>query len=655
MFSAARRSDAAAMVDALHRSQAVITFALDGTVLDANANFLALMGYALAEVRGRHHRLFVEPQEAQGTEYAAFWQRLRDGSFQAAEYRRIARDGREVWIRATYNPVLDRRGRVVKIVKFALNVTAERLAAAESAGQIAAIGRSQAVIQFDLDGTIRSANANFLDALGYAAHEVEGRHHSLFVRPDEAASSEYRAFWQALARGEYRSGEYLRIGKDGREVWIQATYNPILDLGGRPFKVVKYASDITEAKRIAADMAGKVEAARRSQAVIEFAMDGTVLDANDNFLNALGYTLDEVRGRHHRLFVTPATAESQAYAAFWATLRAGRFTSAVYQRVGKDGREVWIQASYNPVLDAAGRPFKVVKYAFDITQSMSVRSSALSMAEQTLGRVRAVAAAAGEMHRTSEAIAEQMDRSHRAVGDIQERMSAAGGLSTKLDDAAAAMTGVVELITSIAEQINLLALNATIEAARAGAAGRGFAVVATEVKSLAEQARSATARITGEIGAMQAVSRDVGGALTSTAAVVDTVQGFITQTTAASAQQRAATGQVNADIQAMSVSVAGFASKLDAWNVGLEERRGNERVRTSLQGRIEVVPERGAGAGQSRSLPCTILNISEGGAKLAVAADSLPDTFTLHIEGEPPRRCRCIRLTEDGIGVRFVP
>lgn len=654
MFSAARRSDAAAMVDALHRSQAVITFALDGTVLDANDNFLALMGYALAEVRGRHHRLFVEPEEAQGTEYAAFWQRLRDGTFQAAEYRRIARDGRAVWIRATYNPVLDRRGRVVKIVKFALDVTAERLAAAESAGQIAAIGRSQAVIQFDLDGTIRSANANFLDALGYAAHEVEGRHHSLFVRPDEAASSEYRAFWQALARGEYRSGEYLRIGKDGREVWIQATYNPILDLGGRPFKVVKYASDITEAKRVAADMAGKVEAARRSQAVIEFAMDGTVLDANDNFLNALGYTLDEVRGRHHRLFVTPATAESRAYAAFWETLRAGRFTSAVYQRVGKGGREVWIQASYNPVLDAAGRPFKVVKYAFDITQSMSVRSSALSMAEQTLGRVRAVAAAAGEMHRTSEAIAEQMDRSHRAVGDIQERMSAAGALSTKLDDAAAAMSGVVELITSIAEQINLLALNATIEAARAGAAGRGFAVVATEVKSLAEQARSATARITGEIGAMQAVSRDVGGALTSTAAVVDTVQGFITQTTAASAQQRAATGQVNADMQAMSVSVAGFASKLDAWNVGLEERRGNERVRTSLQGRIELGPERGAGGGQARSLPCTILNISEGGAKLAVAADSLPDTFTLHVEGEPPRRCRCIRRAEDGIGVRFV-
>lgn len=388
MLSALRRSDAASMLEALNRSQAVITFAVDGTVLDANDNFLALMGYTLAEVRERHHRLFVDPQEAQGAEYEAFWQDLRRGTYRSAEYGRVAKDGRKVWIRASYNPILDRSGQVRKIVKFALDVTAERLSAAETAGQIAAIGRSQAVIQFDLDGTVRSANGNFLDALGYAPHEVEGRHHSLFVRPEDAASAEYRAFWESLARGEFRAGEFRRIAKDGREVWIQATYNPILDLSGRPFKVVKYASDITEAKCIAADLAGKVEAARRSQAVIEFDMDGTVLDANDNFLDAMGYRLAEVQGRHHRMFVTPAQAASPAYAAFWATLRAGQFTSAVYQRIGKGGREVWIQASYNPVLDAGGRPVRIVKYAFDISQSMAVRTSALAMAEQTLDRVR---------------------------------------------------------------------------------------------------------------------------------------------------------------------------------------------------------------------------------------------------------------------------
>lgn len=654
MLSALRRSDAASMLEALNRSQAVITFAVDGTVLDANDNFLALMGYTLAEVRGRHHRLFVDPQEAQGADYEAFWRDLRRGTYRSAEYGRVAKDGRTVWIRASYNPILNRAGQVRKIVKFALDVTAERLSAAEAAGQIAAIGRSQAVIHFDLDGTVRSANGNFLDALGYAPHEVEGRHHSLFVRPDDAASAEYRAFWESLARGEFRAGEFRRIAKDGREVWIQATYNPILDLSGRPFKVVKYAFDITEAKRVAADMAGKVEAARRSQAVIEFDMDGTVLDANDNFLNAMGYRLADVKGRHHRMFVTPAQAASPAYAAFWATLRAGQFTSAVYQRVGKDGRDVWIQASYNPVLDASGRPVRIVKYAFDISQSMAVRASALAMAEQTLERVRGVASASEEMHHISAAIADQMNRSHEAVGDIQARMSAAGALSAKLGDAAAAMTGVVEAITGIAEQINLLALNATIEAARAGAAGRGFAVVATEVKSLAAQARAATARISGEIGAMQEVSRDVGAALTSTAAVVDTVQGFIAQTTADSTRQRATSGQVNADMQATAASVAEFASRLDAWNVGLEERRGDERLRTSMAGHVAFVPERGPKAGQPQSLPCTVVNLSEGGAKLALEAAGLPDVFTLHIDGEPPRRCRCTRRAEDGIGVRFL-
>ena len=652
MFAAVRRSNAAAKLNALDRSQAVITFALDGTVLEANDNFLALMGYRLDEVRGQHHRLFVEPAEAASPAYAAFWAALREGAFQTAEYRRIAKDGRAIWIRATYNPVLDARGRPVQIVKFALDVTAERLAAADKAGQIAAIDRSQAVIHFDLDGTIREANANFLDALGYAPDEVVGRHHRMFVDADEAASPAYRAFWEALGRGEYRSGEFRRVGKDGREVWIQASYNPILDLAGRPFKVVKYASDVTAAKRVAAEMAGQVDAARRSQAVIAFDMNGVVLDANENFLAAMGYALPEIQGQHHRMFVTPAVAESATYAAFWDRLRAGHYSSAVYQRVGKGGREVWIQASYNPVLDASGRPFKVVKYAFDITQSMSVRASAIAMAESTLSKVQAAAAASEAMHGTSSAIAEQMERSSRAVDDIQARMAAAGALSEKLGAAAAAMNGVVETITGIAEQINLLALNATIEAARAGAAGRGFAVVATEVKGLAEQARQATSRVTGEIAAMQAASREVGEALTSTAAVIDTVQGFIAQTASASAQQCTATGQVSADMQATATSVAGIASNLDNWIVGVEERRIDERVRTSLPGRIAFVPASGPGAGRTRSVPCLILNTSKTGVKLTVE-ETVPDAFTLHLPDAPPRDCRVVRRSGGELGVQF--
>ncbi|TXN06005.1 MULTISPECIES: methyl-accepting chemotaxis protein [unclassified Methylobacterium] len=237
--------DRDAKLAALSRSLATIEFALDGTILDANANFLAVMDYSLAEIRGRHHGLFVDPAEREGEAYRLFWDKLRLGTYQTAEYKRIAKGGREVWIQASYNPVLDRAGRPTKIVKFATDITSQKLRALDLDGQIAALHRSQAVIAFSLDGTILSANQNFLDAVGYRLDEIVGRHHGLFVTDVERSSEAYRAFWAALADGEFQSAEYRRIGKGGREVWIQATYNPINDASGRPVKVVKFATDIT--------------------------------------------------------------------------------------------------------------------------------------------------------------------------------------------------------------------------------------------------------------------------------------------------------------------------------------------------------------------------------------------------------------------------
>ncbi|GJE01087.1 methyl-accepting chemotaxis protein [Methylobacterium isbiliense] len=650
MFPLARRSGAAATLDAVERSQATIAFALDGTILEANTRFLGLTGYGLDEIRGRHHRVFVDPAEAASRDYEAFWERLRRGETDSGEYRRVAKGGREVWLRATYTPVLDARGRPVRILKVALDITAEKQAAVETAGQIAAIHRSQAVIRFALDGTIEDANAHFLAAMGYSLDEIRGRHHSLFVDEADAASAEYRAFWESLARGEYRAGEFRRLAKGGREVWIQATYNPILDSAGRPLTVIKYASDITAAKQLAAEMAGTIEAARRSQAVIEFDMNGVILDANDNFLTVLGYSLDEIRGRHHRLFVSPAYAESRAYAAFWENLRAGRFSSAIYPRLAKGGREVWIQATYNPVLDPSGRPCKVVKLATDVTHSMAVRARAIAAAEHTLGRVQAVARASEEMHTTSVSIAAQMGQSRQAVGEISERMETAAAATAKLDHAAQSMNGVVEAITLIAEQINLLALNATIEAARAGEAGRGFAVVAAEVKNLAGQAQAATGRISGEIGAMQAVSREVTDTLASIRAAVGAVQGFIAQTTSASEQQRSTTGEVSATVQTTAAGVAEIARSLDAWLVGVEERRTDERIRTSIPAEIEMARP----AGGTVRLPCIILNLSASGAKLAVdAATQVPDTFVLEADGHPARPCRVMRRLGGELGVRF--
>ncbi len=360
-------ADLRSQVAAIGKSMGMIEFAMDGTVISANQNFLGVLNYSMEEVKGKHHRMFVDPAYANSPDYRAFWEKLNRGEYDAGEYKRIGKGGKEVWIQASYNPILDRNGRPYKVIKFATDITAQKLKTADFHGQIDAIGKSQGVIEFGMDGTVLNANPNFLSAINYTLDEVKGKHHRLFVDAAYANSPDYRAFWDKLNRGEYDAGEYKRIGKGGKEVWIQASYNPIMDLNGKPFKVVKYATDITAQKLKNADFAGQIEAIGKSQGVIEFAMDGTVLNANPNFLSVINYTLDEVKGKHHSLFVDAAYANSPDYRAFWDKLNRGVYDAGEYKRIAKGGKEVWIQASYNPIMDLNGKPFKVVKYATDIT------------------------------------------------------------------------------------------------------------------------------------------------------------------------------------------------------------------------------------------------------------------------------------------------
>ena len=367
-----RRADFQWQITAIHKSHAVITFDMDGTILFANSRFLDEMGYTLPEIEGRHHRILVEPSYAHGSEYAALWRNLSKGRYQEGQFRRFGKNGREVWLQASYNPVFDTSGMPVKVVQFATFVTHDKLRQADQQGQIAAIHKSQCIAAFGLDGTVLDANENFLDLVGYRLGEVRGRHHRMFVEPGFAASDAYAEFWASLARGEFQSGEYRRMGKDGRDIWLRATYNPILDMNGQPFKVVKYATDVTADKLLQADFTGQIAAINKSQAVITFAMDGTIQDANANFLRTVGYALHEVRGRNHRMFLDPMDAVSDEYRDFWHTLRAGTFLAGLFKRIGKDGREVWIQASYNPILDLNNRPFKVVKYATDVTANVAL-------------------------------------------------------------------------------------------------------------------------------------------------------------------------------------------------------------------------------------------------------------------------------------------
>ena len=557
MFGRKSPSDAQARLDAIGRSQAMIEFNLDGSIITANQNFLDALGYRLDEIQGKHHSMFVPADQRDGAEYKAFWAALNRGEYQAREFKRIAKGGREVWIEASYNPVLDGSGKAVLVAKIATEITAKKIRSMTDASKIAAIGRAQAVIEFKLDGTVVTANENFCKALGYSLAEIEGKHHSLFVAEAERNGTAYREFWAALNRGDYQAGEFKRIGKGGREIWILASYNPLLDETGKPYGVVKFATDVTADKLKNADLAGQIAAIDKAQAVIEFNMDGTIITANANFLGALGYSLGEIKGKHHSMFVEPSERDGAAYREFWAALNRGQYQAAEYKRIGKGGKEVYIQASYNPILDLNGKPFKVVKYATDTTKQVLVRMGN----ERVRGMMESVAAGSEELNASVREISEAMTKSRETAMSAVEQVSSADAQAQRLTEAAQSMSGIVEMINSITGQINLLALNATIESARAGEAGRGFAVVASEVKSLANQAKQATDKIGAEIGSLNGISGDVVSALGSIKQAITSVSEYVTSTAAAVEEQSTVTNEMSNSMQRAAAEAAAIAAR----------------------------------------------------------------------------------------------
>ena len=355
---------------------------------------------------------------------------------------------------------------------------------ADMQGKLDALNEVQAVIEFDLQGHVLAANDNFLRTMGYAAEDIIGQHHRIFVDEEARNSAEYASFWQRLGAGVHDSGRYRRINSQGQDVWLQASYNPIFDSRGRPCKVVKYATDITEQQLREDDARGQLDAIAKVQATIEFDLNGTILDSNDLFLQTLGYSLHEIVGQHHSLFVQPQERQSAAYQQFWRKLAQGHHDAGQYMRIGKNGRKVWIEASYNPILDADGRPFKVVKFATNITR----RVQAAQTLRQTVQGLTASANHARQANELAQDACSVAEAGGRTVQDVVATMESISASSRKIGD-------IIGMMDSIAFQTNLLALNAAVEAARAGEQGRGFAVVANEVRQLAQHSADAAKEI----------------------------------------------------------------------------------------------------------------------------------------------------------------
>lgn len=532
-------------------------------------------------------------------------------------------------------------------------------------GMLDALDRSQAVIEFDVEGIIQTANDNFLNTMDYRLSDIQGQHHSMFVEPEHSRSTEYRQFWADLKNGEIKSGEFFRIGRNGKEVWIHATYNPIFDSAGNVTKVVKFASDITEQKRKSAYFEGQISAINKSQAVIEFEPDGTIVDANDNFLNTVGYSLDEIKGKHHSMFVETEFKNSEEYRNFWHQLAKGHHSSGEYKRIGKGGKDIWIQATYNPILDQNGRTFRVVKYASDITD----RTTAVNTIKQTMtqlatgdltckiqqefkgdfkvvgesinqfiddmcGTIASINEAVETINSASSEIAsgnaDLSSRTEQQASSLEETASSmeeitgtvrlnaenaeqANSLASQaskiaieggdmiqsvvstmssINESAQKISDIIGVIDGIAFQTNILALNAAVEAARAGEQGRGFAVVASEVRTLAQRSAEAAKDIkelisdsVAKVSSGNTLVNQSGETMQEVVTSIKRVNDIMSEIAAASAEQSAGIDEVGkavSQMDEMTQQNAALVEQAAAAAESLQQQSGqlSERVAT---------------------------------------------------------------------------